>query len=244
MTGVFHGVFPLVGGGIPKRHGLGLSQLWEYGHLPSRSLTLFPSHTSCIVWGRSGISWYSTRSALAGTETPVCLRRSARTACTPSQWEGLMLLALVLTLLAWDWAPALLPSWILTLPAWGLPPPAWDWALVLPALLPSWEEITLPAWDWVPALPGLLPGWILTLTVWGLTLLARDWVPALAALLLSWGNLTMPAWDWVPALPALLPSWEGALARPALLPSWGRCLTKLHFLSFVVTCQIYYFALP
>ena len=73
--------------GTPRRYRLGLSQVGELGHLPSRCLLLFPNNT-CFVWGRSDIPHCSCRGALAGTKTPVCLGRSVCTACTPSWHKG------------------------------------------------------------------------------------------------------------------------------------------------------------
>ena len=88
MTEIYYSVFPLTGGGIPRRYRLGLSQLREPEHVPSRSLPLLPSDTGCIVWGRSGIPCCSTRGTLAQTETPVCLGKSVCTACTPFWHDG------------------------------------------------------------------------------------------------------------------------------------------------------------
>ena len=76
-------MFPPSWGRTPRRLRLGLYWLGrELGHLPSRSLPLFPSDTSCIVWGRSSLPYCSTRGTLAGVETLVCLEKGA---CTLSQ---------------------------------------------------------------------------------------------------------------------------------------------------------------
>ena len=156
---------------------------------------------------------------------PTCLGVSMCTACAPSWLDRTTTACLELTI-----CPACTPSQLrgLILPTWGVTPPAWEWA---PALLPSWGSLTaweltlpglgltLPAWDWAPALPVLLPGWG-SLPAWELTL------PA------CWQ--TLPAWDWMSALPAFPPGWEGVLAGPTLLCSWGgwEWLTKLYFLPF------------
>ena len=126
MTGIFQGASPLVRGETPRRHGLGLSWLGKLGHLPSGSLPLFPSDTSCIVQGISGIPCCSPRSALVGTETPVCLRRSVCTACTLSLLGGnAACLSTNTACLELSAAlPALHPGWIPTLPVWGLTLPA------------------------------------------------------------------------------------------------------------------------
>ena len=144
MTEVYQGVFSLVG--TPRMHGLGSSWRDSWGTYPLGLCSCFIMIQD-VLSGKQQHSHCSTRGALAGNETLVCLGESACTACTPSLLWGTNIACLGTDTTCLDWAPvpsALPPGCTLTLPVW---------------------KLTLPAWDWMPALL-VLPVWVLTLSAW------------------------------------------------------------------------------